>query len=94
MKILKLSGLAVIAGLLLIAAPGDRAQAAPLASPGIATTVQREVIPQATEVQYRHRRHYHRHHHHRWHRHHHIRRHYGHPHHHRHYRHHHHRHWR
>ncbi|NEW94562.1 hypothetical protein [Rhodopseudomonas sp. BR0M22] len=93
MKILKLSGLAMIAGLLLIAAPDKRAEAAPLSTPGIAAAVQRDAIPQATEVQYRHHRHMHRHHH-RWHRHHHVRRHYGHRHHHHHYRHHHHRHWR
>lgn len=93
MKILKLSGLAAIAGLLLIAAPGERAQAAPLSTPGIAAAVQRDAIPQTTEVQYRHHRHMHRHHH-RSHRHHHVRRHYGHRHHHHHYRHHHHRHWR
>ena len=93
MNILKLSGLAVIAGLLLIAAPGERAEAAPLSTPGIAAAVQQGAIPQATEVHYRHRRHIHRHHH-RWHRHHHVRRYYGPRHHHRHYRHHHHRHWR
>ncbi|ABD05056.1 conserved hypothetical protein [Rhodopseudomonas palustris HaA2] len=58
MKILKLSGLAAIAGLLLIAAPADRAQAAPMSSAGLATTVQRDVIPEASEVQYRHHRGY------------------------------------
>jgi hypothetical protein len=90
MKLLKLSGLAVIAGLLLVVAPGERAQAAPMTSQGLAAAVQRDVIPEATEVHYR--RHAHRHHH-RWHRHHHVRRYYGHPHHYRHH-HHHRRHWR
>ena len=63
MNILKLSGLAAIAGLLLIAAPTDRAQAAPMSSAGMATTVQRDVIPDVSEVQYRRHHHGYRHHH-------------------------------
>ncbi|QDL99604.1 hypothetical protein FLL57_20835 [Rhodopseudomonas palustris] len=95
MKIWKFAGLAAIAGLLLIAASGDRAQAAPLATPGIATAVQRGAMPEVTEVQYRRHRHYHRHHP-RAYRHHHVRRYYAPPRHYRHHRHHyrHHRHWR
>jgi ribonuclease HII len=96
MNFLKLSGLAAIAGLLLIAAPTQRAEAAPVAAAGIASSVQRDVVPNVSEVQYRHHRHgYHHHHgyrhhpraHRHWHR---PHRHYGH---HRHIRPHH-RHWR
>ncbi|MBB1090966.1 hypothetical protein [Rhodopseudomonas pseudopalustris] len=96
MNILKLTGLAAVAGLLLIAAPGDRAQAAPMAAAGLATSVQRDVISDVSEVQYRHHHHGYRHHrhvrphhyrgHHYGHR---SHRHYGAPRHH-----HHHRHWR
>jgi hypothetical protein len=93
MNILKLSGLAAIAGLLLIAAPADRAQAAPMSSAGLATTVQRDVIPDVSEVQYRRHHHGYRHHH-RYRHHHGYRRHFHRPH--RHYgpRHHYRRHWR
>jgi hypothetical protein len=80
MNILKLSGLAAVAGLLLIAAPENRAQAAPMASQGLAAAVQRDVIPDVTEAHYR--RHWHRHaqrrHHPHWRRHHWQRRHWHH----------------
>jgi hypothetical protein len=62
MNIFKLTGLAAIAGLLMIAAPADRAQAAPMSSAGIAASVQRDVIPEVSEVQYRHHHRGYRHH--------------------------------
>ncbi len=92
MKVTRFLGLAAIGGLLMLAAPTDRAQALSLASPGTAAAVQDDSKLMTTEVRYRHHRHhrYHRHyrHHRHWgyHRHHH--RHWGyHRHHHHHYRH-------
>lgn len=88
MKLWKLSGLAVVAGLLLMAAPGDRAQAATLAAPGIATAIQQgPIAAEVTEVHWRrHRHHHHGHRHWRRHHHHHGYRHHwrGHRHHHHH----------
>ena len=96
MNLTKILGLLAVGGLLVVAAPGQQAQAASLINPGIAGAVQ-ESTTLATDVQYRrhhhhyrHHRHWRRHHHHyrphrHWHRHHYHHRH----------RHHHHRHhWR
>jgi hypothetical protein len=74
MKVTRVLGLAAIGGLLMLAAPTDRAQALSLASPGTAAAVQDDSKLMTTEVRYRHHR-YHRHyrHHRHWgyHRHHH-----------------------
>jgi hypothetical protein len=76
MNVTRILGLAAIGGLLMLAAPTDRAQALSLASPGTAAAVQDVSKEMTTEVRYRHHhRHwgYHRHHHRHWgyHRHHH-----------------------
>lgn len=71
MDIRKASGLVAVAGLLLVSAPGERAQAASLINPGIAASVQDGALTNTTEVRWRHRhwrRHHHRHHHRHWHR--------------------------
>ena len=69
----KVFGLLAIGGLLVLAAPAERAQAVSLASPGIAAAVQDDAGKLTTEVRW------HRHHgwrrHHGWHRHHGWRRH-------------------
>lgn len=88
MKILKMAGLAAVAGLLMIAAPGNRAEAATVHSPGIAASVQAGTLDAVTEVQYRHGHHAR---HHRYMHRHHAHRRWVYPH--RHHRHHH-RHWR
>lgn len=71
----KALGFAAVAGLLLLAAPVERASAMSLATPGIAAAVQGETATGTTEVHWRrgwHRHHrYHRHHWRRHHRHHH-----------------------
>lgn len=59
MNVTKISGLAAIAGLLLIASPVEHALAAPLAGPGIAAAVQSGAIDNTTEVRWH--RHWHRH---------------------------------
>ena len=60
----KVLGLAAVGALLLVAAPVERAQAAPLINPGAAATVQQDARQQmTTEVHW----HWHHHHHHRWH---------------------------
>jgi hypothetical protein len=88
MNVKRILGFAAVAGLLMIAAPSERAQALSLSSPIAAAAVQDESSKLTTEVRY----HYWGDHHHRWHRHH-WHRHYWHHHHwHRH--HWHHRHWR
>jgi hypothetical protein len=89
MNVKRILGFAAIAGLLMIAAPTERAQALSLSSPVAAAAVQDDAGKLTTEVRYYHRYHYHyRHHyHHRhyWHRHY-WHRHYWHRHHwHRHY---------
>lgn len=70
MNIKTISGLAAVAGLLLIAAPAERAQAAALHGPGIAAAVQSDVLDNTTEVRWhRHWRHRHwgwHHRHHGW----------------------------
>jgi hypothetical protein len=55
MNIKKIFGFVAIAGLLFVAAPGQRAEAMSLNSPGIAAAVQSDVGAGATQVQYRHR---------------------------------------
>jgi len=63
MNIKTLLGCAAVGGLLMMAAPVERAQALSLASPGAATTVQ-DGKQMTTEVHWRrwgHRRHHHRH---------------------------------
>jgi hypothetical protein len=64
-------GFAAIAGLLMIAAPTERAQALSLSSPVAAAAVQDDAGKLTTEVRYYHH-HYRHHYHHRhyWHRHH------------------------
>ena len=81
MNVKKMAGLAAVAGLLIIAAPTERAQAMSLSSTAVAATVQNESGKLTTEVRWYH---HHWHHHHYWHRH------YWHHHH---WRHHHWRHW-
>ena len=80
MNVTKLLGLAAVGGLLILAAPAERAQALSLANPGAAAAVQQGSKVETTEVRW----HRHHHWHHRWHRHHHHHR--GHHHHHRHHR--------
>jgi hypothetical protein len=85
----RILGFAAVAGLLIMAAPAERAQALSLSSPVAAAAVQDESSKLTTEVRYHrhwgyhHRWHHHRHwgyhrhhwHHHHWH-HHHWHRHY------------------
>jgi hypothetical protein len=68
MNIIKVSGLVAVAGMLLIAAPANRALAASVAGPGIAAAVQSGVLGEAaTEVRWRgHWRHRHWRRHHGW----------------------------
>lgn len=54
MNFKKIFGFVAIAGLLFVAAPGQRAEAMSLNSPGIAAAVQGDVGAGATQVQYRH----------------------------------------
>jgi hypothetical protein len=74
MNVKQILGFAAVAGLLVVAAPTERAQALSLISPGAAAAVQQDTSNLTTEVRWhRHhwRRHYghHRHWHHRhWHR--------------------------
>jgi hypothetical protein len=78
MNVMRLLGLAAVGGLLILAAPAERAQALSLANPGAAAAVQQGSKLETTEV------HWHHHRHHRWHhRHHHRHHHHGHHHHHR-----------
>jgi hypothetical protein len=83
----KILGFLAIGGLLVLAAPVERAQAVSLASPGIAAAVQDDSSKLTTEVRWGHHHGWHRHHgwrrHHGWHRHYGWRRHHWH-----------HRHWR
>ena len=62
MNFKKMFGFAAIAGLLFVAAPGQRAEAMSLNSPGIAAAVQSDVGAGVTEVQYRCHHHGFRHH--------------------------------
>jgi hypothetical protein len=69
MNVKSILGFAAVAGLLIVAAPGQRAQALSLSSPGAAAAVQDQSLNNTTEVRWHHgwRRH-HRHHRHwrRW----------------------------
>jgi tartrate dehydratase beta subunit/fumarate hydratase class I family protein len=65
MNVTKVLGLAAVGGLLMLAAPAERAEALSLASPGAAAAVQNDSKQVTTEVHWRHH-HYHR----RWHHHH------------------------
>jgi len=67
MNIKRIMSFFAVAGLLLLAAPTQRAEAAALATPGIAAAVQSGPIVDVTEVHWRRG----------WHRHHHVRRHHG-----------------
>ena len=71
MNVTKVLGLAALGGLLMLAAPTERAQALSLASPGAAAAVQDGPTQMTTEVRWgrwHHRRHwgYHRYHHRHW----------------------------
>ena len=72
MNVKQVLGFAAVAGLLVVAAPTERAQALSLSSPGTAAAVQRDTSTPTTEVRWhRHWGWHHRHWHHRhWHRHH------------------------
>ena len=73
MNVKSILGFAAIAGLLMIAAPTERAQALSLSSPVAAAAVQNDTGTLTTEVRYYHHHHWHHrhwHHHHVWHRHH------------------------
>jgi hypothetical protein len=63
MKLTKVLGLAAVGGLLMLAAPAERAQALSLANPAAAPAVQESSKQGVTEVRW------HRHRWHRWHRH-------------------------
>jgi hypothetical protein len=67
MNVTRLVGLVAVGGLLILAAPAERAQAMSLANPGAAAAVQQGSKVETTEVRWHHRwhRHHHRHH---WHR--------------------------
>jgi hypothetical protein len=87
MNVKRILGFAAVAGLLMIAAPTERAQALSLSRPIAAAAVQDESGKLTTEVRYHHHwgYHHHRWHHHRWHHHywhrHHWHHHYWHRHH-------------
>jgi hypothetical protein len=64
MNVKTLLSFAAVGGLLLLAAPVERAQALSLSSPGAATAVQDDSKQMTTEVRWHrwgHRRHHHRH---------------------------------
>jgi hypothetical protein len=64
MNVTRLLGLAAVGGLLVLAAPAERAQALSLVNPGAAAAVQQDSKIETTEV------HWHHHHwHHHWHHH-------------------------
>jgi hypothetical protein len=65
MNMTRILGLAAIGAILMLAAPGDRAQALSLSNPGAAAAVQDGSRQMTTEVRWGHHRHHHRH----WHRH-------------------------
>jgi hypothetical protein len=64
MKMTKVLGLAAVGALLVLAAPGERAQAMSLSNPGAAVAVQDGAKQTVTEVGWHRHWHYHRH----WHR--------------------------
>ena len=61
MNVRRVLGFVAVAGMLVIAAPAERANAAPLGSPGLAAALQNEG-KLSTEVRWRHHRGWHRHH--------------------------------
>jgi hypothetical protein len=65
MNMTRILGLAAVGAILMLAAPGDRAQALSLSNPGAAAAVQDGSRQTTTEVRWGHHRHHHRH----WHRH-------------------------
>lgn len=69
MNVMKVLGLAAVGGLLILAAPTERAEALSLASPGAAAAVQEDSKQATTEVHWGRHHHYRRHWHHRHHRH-------------------------
>ena len=77
MNVMRLLGLAAVGGLLMLAAPAERAQALSLANPGAAAAVQQGSKVETTEVHWTGHHHWH----HRWHRHHWHHRHHHHHHH-------------
>jgi hypothetical protein len=86
MNVKRILGFAAVAGLLMIAAPTERAQALSLSSPIAAAAVQADTGRLTTEVRYHHRHWHHHHwHHHHWHHHHWYRHHWHHHHWHHHY---------
>ena len=70
MNVKRLLGFAAVGGLLMLAAPVERAQAMSLINPGAATAIADDSRQMTTEVHWRrwgHRRHHHHHrHHHHW----------------------------
>jgi hypothetical protein len=64
MNVTRLLGLAAVGGLLILAAPAERAQALSLVNPGAAEAAQQASKVETTEVHW----HHHWHHHHHWHR--------------------------
>lgn len=69
MNVIKILGLAVIGGLLVLAVPAERAQALSLSNPGAAAVIQDDVRPDTTAVHWRGRgwhRGWHRGHHRHW----------------------------
>jgi hypothetical protein len=78
MNVTRLVGLVAVGGLLILAAPAERAQAMSLANPGAAAAVQQGSRVETTEVRWHrhhwhhrghwHHRHHRGHHHHRHHR--------------------------
>ncbi len=71
MNVKRMLGFAAVAGLLMIAAPTERAQALSLSSPVAAAAVQDDTSKLTTEVRWYRRHYWHRHywHRHYWHRH-------------------------
>ncbi|MDR3489566.1 MAG: hypothetical protein P4M05_32335 [Bradyrhizobium sp.] len=67
MNVTRLLGLAAVGGLLILAAPAERAQALSLANPGAAAAVQQGSKVETTEVRWHHHWHHHHWHHHHWH---------------------------
>ncbi len=66
MNVTRVLGLAAVGGLLILAAPAERAQALSLASPGAAAAVQDDTKQVTTEAQWRRHHRYHRRYHRHW----------------------------
>jgi hypothetical protein len=67
MNMMRILGFAAVAGLLMLAAPIDRAQALSLSSPAAAAAMQHDSSNLTTEVRWHHHWHHHFWHHHHWH---------------------------